>query len=136
MTTTPLNHRHIKQALTTLSKDNTLDRTARTLFAKTGKQLDKQQFELANALRELNILKRKLADIRAKSKRKQAVNPNKLFLSLNDIQMGSTGPAVPILTATATLADPEEVLLTQDVATRPVDAFQAVITQLQSIVYN
>ena len=113
-----------------------MNRTARTLFIKIGKRLDKQQFELADMQQELKVLKRKLADIRAKSKRKQAVNPNKLFIRLNDIHMALNRPLVLIDAATATQDAPEEVPAPQEADLRPVDAFQAVTVQLQAISYS
>ena len=102
MIITPLNHRYIQLALKTLLKNKIIDRIVRTLFIKTGKRLDKQQFELANIKRELRSLKRKLANIKTKSKKKQAVNPNKLFIELSDILGALDGPSAPICAATVT----------------------------------
>ena len=113
-----------------------MDRTARTLFIRASKRLDEQKFELADIQQELKTLKRKLTDIRAKSKRKQADNHYKLFVGLNDIHMASNGPPVPIYAATATQDVPEEVPASQEAAPRPVDAFQAVTVQLQAISYS
>ncbi|KAK5074421.1 hypothetical protein LTR70_010234 [Exophiala xenobiotica] len=80
---TPATGPHITTALNYLSTSTELNRTIRTIFAKTGKALERSQFELADAQRELRLLRRK------------AVNPNKSFIALDDIEMGSHGPPVP-----------------------------------------
>ena len=133
---TPATGPHISSALYYLSTSTELDRTVRTVFAKTGKALERSQFELANAQRELRLLRRKVGDISKKHARKQAVNPNKSFIALDDIEMGSYGPPMPARPATATQANPEGVPIAQVAASRPLDPFGAVTTALQTIRYS
>lgn len=53
---------------------------------------------------KVRTLRRKLATTVTKSKRKQPVNPNKLFVDLNDTQEGSNRASQATLQATATPA--------------------------------
>lgn len=136
LTMTPTSHQHISTALQYLSGSTELDRTVRTVFAKTGKALERSQFDLATAQREIKLMRRKIGDISKKHKRKQSVNPNKLFVGLADVEMGSVGPPVPMAPATATQVNPERVPIAHVAASRPLDPFGAVTTALQAIRYS
>ena len=85
---TPTGPRDIARVLSTLARSHLIDRTIQTVITKTGKALDRSNFNYADTQRQLHLLQRRFNEIKAKSKKKQPVNPNKLFISLDDIQNG------------------------------------------------
>jgi hypothetical protein len=84
----------------------------------------------------MKIDKRTLDRYRVKKKKKEAVNPNKLFIQLDDIQAGQILPRRPkevnIIPSTPLLAIQTPVPAAQIA----VDPFQAVTSALRSIRYQ
>lgn len=73
----------------------------RTVLAKITKAFDRDICNIASNQKELSTLRRKLATVAAKSKKKRAVNSNKRFIDLNDIRRGQNGTLQAVLEATA-----------------------------------
>lgn len=130
------NRKLFEQAVTTVIRDTTVDRTVRTLFDKTAKALESHSFNNAAAQREIRSLKIKLDAYKKKHKRKQPVNPNLTFTTLEYIQRGAVGPPVP----TQAITPPTSVAGTRntplEIDTKPVNPFQGVISRLSSIRFS
>lgn len=131
--TTPRSHRDLHHAVKLVEKTTILPPNIRLVFTKTSKALDKQQFKIATAERELTTLRRKLDAIRSKSKRKRAVNPNKLFIDLNEIQAVSNRPSQAIPTATVAPNTPEHSSIPPVATTSLREAVQAIAASILSI---
>ena len=81
-------------------------------------------------------MKRTMTDIRAKSKKKKAVNPNKLFIALHDIRVSQNSPVID-RTPTVDVSINDTVLLDQPAGSSDaLDTFYAVAKRLQSIHYE
>ena len=130
---TPTNRRELLQAMRTLSQDIAFPRVVRDLLAKTGRTLDRTHFELATTKRTAASYKRQLDEYKAKSKKKQAVNPNDAFINLKDIQTAYEGgpPRIvePPATTVATIANQT----TPEPALSHTEAFQQVAQLLRTI---
>lgn len=83
---TPKSQRDIYQAVKQLQKATPLDRSTRTLFSKAGLALDRLQFHLAGTERQLASYRRQVNEYSSKSKRKEAVDMNKVFVNIADIK--------------------------------------------------
>jgi len=130
---TPYNRTLFSQVITTVSRSITVDRTVRTLFAKTGKAIDSHSVDIAAAQRKILGLTKQLDTFKKKQKKKQAVNSNLLFVGLQDIERANRAPITP-----ATTFQPQS----EDVGTRqlpividsnPVDPFMAIADRFRSI---
>lgn len=131
--TTPLNHRHIAQAVAMISRTTKLDRVVRNLFAKTGKRLAQRDLELAEAKREIIALKKELKQYRSRKKKRQPVNSNQRFQTLNDIKMGENGPQPPITTATTGINAPTAPSMVVLDSPTSEDAFHSALQQLTAL---
>lgn len=124
-----------KQVVMAISMTNTTistDRVVRTVLAKSGKKIDRLLFDNAELQRENSMLRRQLGVYKAKRTRKQPVNPNIKFISQHDIQMGSHGPAVPILPTNQSIDGPIVHSAPQNDRPDVTTAFQAAIAQLRA----
>lgn len=83
---TPTNRRQLYQAVSRLQASSPLDRDVRSLFQLTGRGFDRVLFQLATTKRQLSAYKRQVDYWRAKSKRKEPVDPNKTFVNIKDIR--------------------------------------------------
>jgi len=133
---TPYNRQLLSQVFTTVARSIPVDRTVRTLFTKSAKALDSHSFNNAAAQREISSLKSKLNAYKKKHKRKQPVNPNSAFITLDDIQRGAIGP--PVLAQAIT--PPLRVVCTHtvpiEIDTQPLNPFQSVASRLSSIRFS
>jgi hypothetical protein len=83
---TPSNRRELSQAITSIESSKTIPRDLRYLLNKTGVAFDRLQFSVATLQREKASYKRQLDEYRAKSKKKQPINPNAAFANVEDIK--------------------------------------------------
>ena len=102
-------------------------------MAKVSKALDREVCNVASNQKELHTLRRKLATVAAKSKRKRAVNSNKLFIDLNDIKEGQNRTSQATPGATATSAGPSASPLPPVTSVTPGNPFANAIQALLSI---
>ena len=131
--TTPTNRRQLYQAVSQLRATTPLDRDTRVLLSKTSRGFDRVLFKLATTERQLATYKRQVDDQRLKSKKKQPVDPNKVFIDIEDIKASYNRLLQPLTSTTITQTTARAVppILSPPQAT--VDPFQRVIEQLQSI---
>jgi len=130
---TPQNHREAADAFYTVSKTSTVDRTVRTLFQKQNRAFEQLQFKVAAQEVELKTLRATAGKYTTKHKRSQPVNPNKAFVDMIDIQLGSNGPSLRIEGAVITTAPSAVDQYIPAIAPAAMDPFAAVIAQLQRI---
>ena len=130
---TPYNRQLLAQAIQTVTSDATVDRTVRFFFHKVRKAIDTHSVELASSQRKITRLTSKLEASAKKHKRKQPVNPNSTFITLDDIQRNAVGPPVP----RRAVVTPPDVIGTRiapiEIDIKPLDPFQGVTSRLSSI---
>ena len=107
---TPTNRRELYKAVSQLRASTKLDRDVRALFAKTGRGFDRLSFDLATKERRLKSCEKYIDDNRARTKKKQPVDPNKTFVTIEDIKTASdcTLATTTMLVSTTTVAAPPQ----------------------------
>jgi DDE superfamily endonuclease len=130
---TPTNRRELYQAVSTIEPSTVIDRSVRQLFTKTGRAFDRLHFDLATSQRQLASHKRQLDDYRSKSKRREPVNPNKLFNNLEDIQAAVERANAQIATTRGATTRLQAIAPTVRATQANIDPFLAIVEQLQSI---
>ena len=130
---TPYNRTLLSQAIDTVSRNVTVNRTVRTLFTKTRKVIDSHSVENAVAQRKITTLTKQLDIFKKKQKRRRAVNSNLLFVGLQDIQRTARAPITPA-TAFQPRSDVEGTReLPVEIDTTLLDPFLALTDRLRSI---
>lgn len=130
---TPKSRHDLYHAVSTLQQAGPVDRTVRTLFSKTGRALDRMQFQLADTERQLASYKRQVDEYRAKSKRKEAVDMNKVFVNIEDIKRTYDRIQLEPSTTRSSSTRTTAAVSTQRPAQTTVDPFQRVAQQLRAI---
>lgn len=130
---TPRNGRQLLRTVRKVATSQSMDRTVRTLFRKTGKQLDRLAFELAESQATASSMTKKLDDIAAKRKQNRPVNPNLLFISREDVVLNHIGPPVPLLATTTTTVAVEPVSTPPPPPPASVDALDQVIASFRGV---
>ena len=100
------NHRQIVQALYSLSKTTLIDRNVRTLVNKISKTVERQQVVNASYEMQIQALEAFKKRQQAKHKKRQSINPNKVFVDLVDVRMGSIEEAAGLNTLQISQAVP------------------------------
>lgn len=101
---TPCNRALSSPAVTTVSHSITVDRTVRTLFAKTRKVIDSHSNEIPAVGRKIPALTKQVDTFKKKQKRERAVDSNLLLVGLKNLERAT---AVPITPAMAIQPHPE-----------------------------
>ena len=130
---TPTNRRELYQAVSIIEPSTVIDRSIRQLFTQTGRAFDRLHFNLATSQRQSASYKRQLDDHQSKSKRREPVNPNKLFNNLVDIKAVVERASTQIATTREATTRSQAIIPTVRATQANIDPFLAIVEQLQSI---
>lgn len=130
---TPSNRRTLFQAIAIVDSSTCINRDVRQLLFKTGRAFDRLHFKLATSQQQLASYKRQVDDYTAKSKRKEPVDLNKVFVDIEDIKATYNRVVQQLTAKKATTTRATTVQPTAGPSQAIVDPFQRVIDQLRSI---
>lgn len=130
---TPKSRRDLYRAIMTIDAVTPLPRPVRDLLNKTGRTIDRLVFRTATTERQLTAYKRLADDWKAKSKKKAPVDPNSLFVNIENIkkkhdqQQEESAPTRGATTRSTAARTP------QAATPASIDPFQRLTEQFRSI---
>jgi hypothetical protein len=135
-TTTPKGRKDISLAVQSLSREATLSRSVRMVLKKSSLALERANIHNALYQREIRVQKCTIDRLKKKKKKQEPVNPNKLFITLNDIEAGPVALERPVqVNVKPTAACPNAQTLGTETAV-PLDPFLAITSRIQAIQYS